>query len=669
LRQLIAGIVVKSNLTMRAITPAHWVLIIWVVLAVIFWANLFRFHPSAIDGVYDDTSEGLVIGRLARAAADGIFRNTDLGSNIDPKRPTSPGREYYGAQRDYFEHPDLIYSRQLIWGIYPSHFALQGFTFAILDLVNPLPRKFRIAFYHLLASLFAAGVLVWIADILRRRFGWPAFFGFLVPIALEPMFSALAPNLYWVVGTWFVPMGFAMLLADEDERGRRIRLIALAFLFFMARFLCGYEFTSTIIIAAAVGCLLGVKEVPDRLRHILRDGVWIVGAGVAAFIVAALAHAAKNGFGVILEKAANRMTGDATSLQEELIFGKFISISTVLWAYLGGNYITLIKNYGILLALLAVYAVVTLLDGKFNWFLGPDRRKLQILALAFLASIAAPLSWFVLGTGRSFDHLPIDMILWYVPTIPLGVAMIGVAFGQFLDHLSLWKADAARSWITVAIPVVVIGLIVGIKLADRRITTQGTWAITAHANGLPIFESEDLGLQFRMTDQWFTVQYRCGAVSDDTQFFIQAYEDSTPVDYGFRLIDKQIISAKTGCLSVQAKSDRPISRMHFGEISRQGMIWERDTPISLPAAFTPERFSDANWDRGISRASGTELLVPAEIFGHLFIGKGDHIELSSSDRRTITGVGSAGNSKVISVDGPPIRVGEGGLPPVRIIRK
>jgi len=660
---------VKSNLTMRAITPAHWVLIIWVVLAVIFWANLFRFHPSAIDGVYDDTSEGLVIGRLARAAADGIFRNTDLGSNIDPKRPTSPGREYYGAQRDYFEHPDLIHSRQLIWGIYPSHFALQGFTFAILDLVNPLPRKFRIAFYHLLASLFAAGVLVWIADILRRRFGWPAFFGFLVPIALEPMFSALAPNLYWVVGTWFVPMGFAMLLADEDERGRRIRLIALAFLFFMARFLCGYEFTSTIIIAAAVGCLLGVKEVPDRLRHILRDGVWIVGAGVAAFIVAALAHAAKNGFGVILEKAANRMTGDATSLQEELIFGKFISISTVLWAYLGGNYITLIKNYGILLALLAVYAVVILLDGKFNWFLGPDRRKLQILALAFLASIAAPLSWFVLGKGHSFDHLPIDMILWYVPTIPLGVAMIGVAFGQFLDHLSLWKADAARSWITVAIPVVVIGLIVGIKLADRRITTQGTWAITAHANGLPIFESEDLGLQFRMTDQWFTVQYRCGAISDDTQFFIQAYEDSTPVDYGFRLIDKQIISAKTGCLSVQAKSDRPISRMHFGEISRQGMIWERDTPISLPAAFTPERFSDANWDRGISRASGTELLVPAEIFGHLFIGKGDHIELSSSDRRTITGVGSAGNSKVISVDGPPIRVGEGGLPPVRIIRK
>jgi len=94
---LIAGVVVKLNLTMRALSPAHWVLIIWVVLAVVFWANLFRFHPSAIDGIYDDTSEGVVIGRLARAAADGVFRNTDLGSNIDPEHPTSPGREYYYA--------------------------------------------------------------------------------------------------------------------------------------------------------------------------------------------------------------------------------------------------------------------------------------------------------------------------------------------------------------------------------------------------------------------------------------------------------------------------------------------------------------------------------------------------------------------------------------------
>jgi hypothetical protein len=142
-------------------------------------------------------------------------------------------------------------------------------VFSIIDLLNPLPRHGRIGFYHLLASLFAAGTLVWIATILRSRFGWPAFFGFLFPIALEPMFSALAPSLYWVVGIWFVPMVLAMLLADEDEARRRAVWFACAFLAFLAKLLSGYEFTSTIIMAAAVGCLLGVKERPDPFRRVL----------------------------------------------------------------------------------------------------------------------------------------------------------------------------------------------------------------------------------------------------------------------------------------------------------------------------------------------------------------------------------------------------------------
>jgi hypothetical protein len=79
--------------------------------------------------------------------------------------------------------------------------------------------------------------------------------------------------------------------------------------------------------------------------------------------------------------------------------------------------------------------------------------------------------------------------------------------------------------------------------------------------------------------------------------------------------------------------------------------------------------SDANWDRGINRSSGTDLLVPADAFGRLFLKKGMDIELSPSDRRTITGIVSAGSSKVISVDGTPIKIGEAAIAPIRIIRK
>ena len=658
----------RIHLAILKLRPARWAVIAWVVLAGIFWGNVFRFHPLMIDQSYDDTSEQLVIGRMARSAADGLTSgNADVGVNYFPSQDRL---EYYEAQRRYFENPELIHTLRPEWGPYRSHFGLQGIAFSIIDFINPLPRKIRISFYHLLASLFAAGMLVWIADILRRRFGWSAFFGFLIPLAVEPMFSALAPNLYWVVGLWFIPMAIAMILSDEDEPKRRARLIGLAFLCFLAKFLCGYEFTSTVILAAAVGCLLSVREIPDRLPRMLRDVAWIIGAGVGAFIVAAFAHAARQGgFAVIAQKAANRMTGDAASFQDELIYGKFASISTVILTYLGSNFIALIKSFGVVLALLTVTAVVSLLDGKLNWWLGGDRRKLQILALGFLASLAAPLSWFVLAKAHSFVHPHIDMIMWYVPTIPLGCAMVGVYLSQLVEHRALWKADRGRSWVSAAIPVIVIGATVAIYFADRRIQTQGTWAISEHSNGVPIFESEDHRVDFRMTGQWFIVLYDCQIAGSGETFLVRTDDSHTVLKYDFRLADKRVYSSKGRCISAQAKTDQHFYKISFGQMSDQRVIWERETELRFPDTFPTEQLTNADWDRGVSRSSRAALLVPTENFASLFIRAGDHIQLSSSDQRTVKGISSLGQYAVIFLDGPPIRPAEGVAPSFKIVRQ
>ena len=97
----------------------------------------------------------------------------------------------------------------------------------------------------------------------------------------------------------------------------------------------------------------------------------------------------QGGFTVFAQKAANRMVGDASSLESWLILGKFRPNGAVIWLYLGGNIVTLIKSFGLVLALIAMYAVLVLLDERFNWFYGTGRRKLQVLALAILASFAA----------------------------------------------------------------------------------------------------------------------------------------------------------------------------------------------------------------------------------------------------------------------------------------
>jgi hypothetical protein len=641
----------------------------FLILTAIFWGNLFRFRPAMIDHVYDGASDGVVIGRMARAAAHGLFTHTDLGWHYDPNHIISVSPEWYDLQLRVYEHPELVDSMGLKWADYPSTFALQGYVLPALDLVNPLPRHLRIGFYHLLLSAFAAGMLVLIASILRVRFGWPAFIGFLVSAAIEPMFSALAPSVYWVVGLWFVPMALAMLLADEDEPRRKIALTGGIFLAFLANFLCGYQFTPTIILAAATGTLLGVKERTSTFRHVVWNAGRVIGVGIAAFAVAVLMHAIKQGgFAVFLEKAANRMQGNASSLEEELLLGKFASIGGVIWSYLGGNYVTIIKNFGLLFALLAGYAVLTLLDERFNWFYGAGRRKLQTLALAVLASFAAPLSWLVLAKGHSFDHLPIDLIIWYVPTIPLGFAMLATAGSDFTDYQRLKRGDAALSWLVACIPLLFVGALIALQQIDRRIEATGTWVITEHASGSPVFESDSLGIELRMTNQWFTISYPCLENPQDTMFVIGADQDGATVDYSFRVNANQVFARKGKCLAARGKSDRPVSRVHFGEVSRQSMVWQRDATISLPDTLKPVHFTDADWDRGVNRKA-PELLMSGEDFGRLLIKTGDEILVSPDDRRSIVSITPVSLSRVIKLDGAPIGLAEGATPVFRIARK
>jgi hypothetical protein len=663
--------VVLSNLTIRNLGTTQRLIIVLALLTTVFWGNIFRFYPRLIDRTYDSTSEGLVIGRLARSAADGLMsENADLGLNVDPKHPGAGVLELYDDQKRYFANPELVDSLHLGWGPYPNQFGLQGIVFSIIDLINPLPRSWRIGFYHLLASLISAGALVWIADILRRRFGWAAFGGFLIPLALEPMLTALGPNLYWVVGIWFVPMAIAMHLADEENPRRRFYLVAAAFVFFLAKSLCGYEFVSTVIVAAAVGCLLGTKESPDKLRRTLRNVAWIVSAGIAGFVVAVFVHAAKlGGFAVIADRAGARIAGDSSSLRDQLILGKFASFQTVIFRYLEGNDITLIKNFGIPLGLFVLVAALALMDKKIIWYLGPDRRKLQILALAFLASLAAPLSWFVLAKAHSFVHPPINFILWYLPTVPLGGALLGISINQAIENRSAWTTDIARSAVTMAIPTVIVLAVAAIYLSDRLMQTEGTWVLSAHAKGIPLFESEDLGVEFRLSDQWFTVQYDCSVAASIDSFFIRAYEGDAPTDYGFNLRDKQIYTKKYKCFYAQAKADRPYSRVNFGATSKRTVLWEREALISIPDSLTLEPFTDANWDHGINRSSGTEFLLPADSFGRLSLKKGDRLQLSSSDQRAIVGISSVGPYKIVSIDGAPVKSADVGTAPIRIIRQ
>ena len=281
-----------------------------------------------------------------------------------------------------------------------------------------------------------------------------------------------------------------------------------------------------------------------------------------------------------------------------------------------------------MLALIAMYAILVLLDERFNWFYGEGRRKLQVLALATLASFAAPLSWFILGKGHSFDHLPFDLIMWYVPTIPFGFAMLGVGSVSVMQYLRLRRGDALLSLLIASIPVVIVGTAVAIRLVDKKIETAGTWVITEHANAFPVFENPSLGIEFRMSNQWFTLLYPVFRPAARANIRDQGRAGRQDGRLQFRGDRNQVLSSGGKCIAAQAKSDAPITHIHFGENSSKGPIWNRDVTISLPDTFSPAAFTNAEWDRGVSRGPTPELMLDTDYFGRLLIKTGDQVLIS-----------------------------------------
>jgi multisubunit Na+/H+ antiporter MnhG subunit len=190
-----------------------------------------------------------------------------------------------------------------------------------------------------------------------------------------------------------------------------------------------------------------------------------------------LVHAAKLGFAVIIDRAIDRTSGTGSAADEGLNIGQFASISSVIRSYFGANDYTQIRNFGLLLAMLGVIAVIAFLDREYGWFLGEDRRKLRALAFAFLVSLAAPMSWFILAKAHAFAHQPIDFILWHVPTVPLGCAMAALAASQAIGERRKWVDSLPRSFLTLAIPAVILLTVALVVILDRR--QQGNMGVAS----------------------------------------------------------------------------------------------------------------------------------------------------------------------------------------------
>jgi hypothetical protein len=369
-------------------------------------------------------------------------------------------------------------------------------------------------------------------------------------------------------------------------------------------------------------------------------------------VLAILVHGAKLGFAIILDRAIDRTTAVGATLQDGLIMGQFASITSVIRLYLGANDYTQIRSFAFVLGLLGIIAVIAFLDRQYSWFLGEDRKRLRALAFAFVASFAAPMSWFILAKAHSFAHPPIDFILWHVPTLPVGGAMAALALSQAVDARRAWAASLARSLLTLAIPGLIVVTVALVFVLDRRIDSKGIWVLQAHAHGTPLFTDTDIGVDLHMTDTWFTVQYACDRVSPSDVFLLRATNAGAETNYDFRLVERSVTATASGkCYYAQAKGRSPFTRLDLGLQSGRRVEWTREVKFTVRDAFTTDTLTDANWEHGLLRSTGKELLLKTDDFLPLSLHAGDVLEFSTSGRRKIASVDFSGPYVRLQLEG------------------
>lgn len=451
----------------------HWLrtvcaILVLLIVALSHGSNFFRAAEPALFQ-FDTPSEGLVLDGLLRSADGG----TGLGRYARPGSPEPGDMSNPAIYRDFYRAND----RSGEFEPYTSQYGAQiGLFRAIGSIVGTDIDHLHFANASLLGLVCALMFLmVW------RDLGLCSALGFAAVFAFSPWMVAAGRNLYWIPFTWFLPMLITMVFARRAGETRRASLL-MAGLVMVAIFfksLCGYEYLSTIVIAAFVPLVMTGLRDRRRPAWILRQVFTVGTASVVGFLFAVLFHAQTlsegpgSGFAdirLLVEKriystdvrktSEEACKGDAkcaenlrTTLEADrmtVLARYFVFPSFLPWTHLLSDATQIAaEDKAQLKAALAPPSAEALLSlpaeissASLTFIV---RRALEcggflllVLTAGFAAArrgawggvtyavaLAAPLSWLIIARGHAAAHFHINYVLWYLPFVPIALALLG----------------------------------------------------------------------------------------------------------------------------------------------------------------------------------------------------------------------------------------------------
>lgn len=567
------------------------------------------------------------------------------------------------------------------WATYEPQIGLQGIILSLLDRITPENQDTFWPLQHYVALFNAAVIsllLVWIAS----EFGIIATLIALIGLILSPWLIVFGKSSYWVIGTFFLPfLATAYHLKRHHPKNPRLIIFtASLFVAFFAKFACGYEFITTIVLAAWSCVIYYAYRDRWHLRHFIKITLLLGFTSIAAFVATFIINMLQNmllhegdwrsGINSIIWHAAVRMGVDTPGIpvNPDFLIGRDASrwfvIEQYLRGYINGPRIseTLALWPPTFLSAIAILAIITAFKA-FNLIKSKSDRD-RIMTAAILASWAgliAPLSWFILAKQHAFIHTHVNYILFYVPFLTLLLALIGrCVANQAITGSKIYSLVGRRYIGPCMIAVMLIAVVAGLHIwqQNKLIKTMSAGNLIISKRDFRIYLEKDklkiLAIHCSRIKRHhgFNVAFSPAATSDTSGYALIDGTLQQPIYWHYQPIASLMHSACQQEITMPSFKIQSIAVSESDPLQRE-VLW--NDKIDLAAAIRKvdqlnlPNFTDMNWLGGIHRYAPL-FFVPNDLEAQAALTPGRKIIFAKSGERSIVSVDSNGQWLNVTVD-------------------
>lgn len=363
---------------------------------------------------------------------------------------------------------------------YYSQFGLQGrvytFGFKLFDGLFGIGLKNYILLAQFLTALVSAMCFALMAVWANNRYGKFVGVFFVIAVSISPMVVGFARNLYWALPLMIAPILFTLYAYKvKAKESSRILFWVGIFLLLYARWLCGYEYVTTITLAVFATTTLYLYEASSSVKQYFKEALTTCLVAVLAFSAALGTHilnlssytgSTQSAVKIVKERALERTLrgeeytkyaslGLKSNLSEIYVVADgYIHFEkkqgSLFWAVVAAaiNYLfmpvlnlplalkeplgALVQSMLIFITILAVVYIK-----RHRLFAKKALRQAEALLLSSAIGLCGYLSWLILASSHSLVHAHINGILQYLPFALFGYIVMGMALRQAISSMKI----------------------------------------------------------------------------------------------------------------------------------------------------------------------------------------------------------------------------------------